>query len=58
MLRPFTRSMPDELTVRPGDQVKVLQIFDDGWAIVDMVPSSSPIEARYERGLVPLGCLR
>ncbi|RXW21359.1 hypothetical protein EST38_g4509 [Candolleomyces aberdarensis] len=59
VLRPFTRSMPDELTVRPGDQVKVVQIFDDGWAVVDMpVPPSSSSEARYERGLVPLGCLR
>ncbi|KAJ2915903.1 hypothetical protein MD484_g4515, partial [Candolleomyces efflorescens] len=58
VLRPFTRSMPDELTVRPGDQVKVLQVFDDGWAVVDMVPSSSPAGVRYERGLVPLGCLR
>ncbi|KAJ2928213.1 hypothetical protein H1R20_g8879, partial [Candolleomyces eurysporus] len=59
VLRPFTRSMPDELTVRAGDQVKVVQIFDDGWAVVDMpVPPSSSSEARYERGLVPLGCLR
>ena len=44
--------MSDELTVAVDDEVKVLQIFDDGWALVEK------IEPTPAQGLIPLACLR
>ncbi|KAH6902610.1 hypothetical protein BKA70DRAFT_1040102, partial [Coprinopsis sp. MPI-PUGE-AT-0042] len=50
--RPYTSTMPDELTVTPGIRVKVVKVYDDGWAMVEKLDSSS------SRGLIPLDCLR
>lgn len=50
--RPYTSTMPDELTVTPGIKVKVVKVYDDGWAMVAKLDSSS------SRGLIPLDCLR
>lgn len=54
VLRPFTSTLHDEVTLVPGDNVKVLQIFDDGWALVDKLAAGVAIQ----RGLCPLACLR
>lgn len=27
----YNASLPDELTLRPGMQLEVLELFDDGW---------------------------
>ncbi|RDB14815.1 hypothetical protein Hypma_016521 [Hypsizygus marmoreus] len=61
--RSFEPSRPDELRVSIDDNVKVLQVFDDGWAMVEKIPpfdealwmdehtSSGPI-----RGVIPVNC--
>jgi hypothetical protein len=71
--RPFEPTLTDELRVEPGDQVRVVTAFDDGWAIVEKVPapvkgktkyrdsvlSSTSSELRHQgRGMVPIDCLR
>ncbi|VDC05520.1 unnamed protein product [Peniophora sp. CBMAI 1063] len=48
--RPFTPSLHDEIGVSPGDEVIVLQAFDDGWVQVR--------NADKNVGLVPLDCFR
>lgn len=50
--RPYTATMPDELSVTPGIRVKVVKVYDDGWAMVQKLDSST------SRGLIPLDCLR
>lgn len=50
--RPYTATMPDELTVTPGIRVKVVKVYDDGWAMVEKTDGSA------SRGLIPLDCLR
>lgn len=53
--RPFKPSLNDELAVYPGDRVRVLQIFDDGWACI--VKLAGTDGERQERGLIPTECL-
>jgi hypothetical protein len=53
-MRPFTSRLADEVTLAVGDQVKVHQIFDDGWALVDKMTEGAAVQ----RGLVPIACLR
>ncbi|KAI0322375.1 hypothetical protein OF83DRAFT_1049392 [Amylostereum chailletii] len=48
--RPFTPTMPDELLVIPGEEVVIIQAFDDGWAQVQ--------NGRKEIGLIPFDCFR
>lgn len=45
----FITSLPDELTIRVGETIRVLAEFDDGWAL--------SLNARGEQGMVPLQCL-
>jgi len=64
--RPFAPSRPDELRVSLADNVKVLQIFDDGWAAVEKIlgmaegvkgqTEMDPDELRT--GLIPVDCFR
>lgn len=49
--RPFIPSMDDELSVAPGDEVRILKRFDDGWAVAEKVGAS-------QQGLIPIDCLR
>jgi hypothetical protein len=46
----FVPSLPDELSISNGDQVRVLSIYDDGWAMCEKVSTG-------ERGVVPQECL-
>ncbi|KAF8799972.1 hypothetical protein BYT27DRAFT_7342716 [Phlegmacium glaucopus] len=39
--RPFVPTLPDELAVNPDDHVRVLQSFDDGWALVERASNGS-----------------
>ena len=48
--RPFTPSLHDEIGVSPGDEVIVLQAFDDGWVQIRNV--------NKDVGLIPLDCSR
>ena len=49
--RPFLPSMDDEMAVAPGEEVRILNRFDDGWAIAEKV-------ATGKQGLMPIDCLR
>jgi len=51
--RSFVPTRDNELRVSPGDSVRVLDMFNDGWALAEMVPSSGE-----GRGLIPIDCLR
>ncbi|KAG9316036.1 hypothetical protein JVU11DRAFT_3698 [Chiua virens] len=54
--RPFAPSLDDELAVHPGDRVRILQVFDDGWTRVEKLAPSE--KESHERGLIPVDCLR
>ncbi|KAF8882925.1 hypothetical protein CPB84DRAFT_196943 [Gymnopilus junonius] len=59
--RPFYPTLPDELAVKPDDNVRVLQAFDDGWALVEKVDGSGKGKGREDevrQGLIPIDCLR
>lgn len=45
----FITSLPDELSIRVGETIRVLAEYDDGWAL--------SFNARGEQGMVPLQCL-
>jgi len=45
----FIPTLPDELNITPGETLRVLGAFDDGWAMCT--------NARGEQGMVPLECL-
>ncbi|KZT11865.1 uncharacterized protein LAESUDRAFT_623250, partial [Laetiporus sulphureus 93-53] len=49
--RPFVPTMDDEMSVLPGETVRMLLRFDDGWAYAEKVGSG-------RRGLIPIDCLR
>jgi hypothetical protein len=48
--RTFVPSLPDELSISNGDQVRVLSAYDDGWALCEKVSTG-------EKGVVPQECL-
>ena len=54
--RPFVGTLPDELSVQPGNQVMVTKVFNDGWAMMQKAESSR--NHNHDRGLVPIDCLR
>ncbi|KAK0209031.1 hypothetical protein DFS33DRAFT_496783 [Desarmillaria ectypa] len=58
--RTFVPSLYDELSVSIGDRVKVLEVFDDGWAMVEKIPEGNGKgnEVDLEPGLIPIDCLR
>ena len=58
--RHFNPTLVDELEVKPGDRVRILQTFDDGWAMAKRQPlfiSGQQIGVP-EMGLIPIDCLR
>lgn len=48
VVRSFVTSLPDELSISTGHMLKVLQVFDDGWAECTSMDG--------ETGMVPLEC--
>lgn len=48
--RTFIPSLPDELSISNGDQVRILSAYDDGWALCEKVSTG-------EKGVVPQECL-
>jgi len=48
--RTFVPSLPDELSIATGDQVRVISAYDDGWALCEKVSTG-------EKGVVPQECL-
>ncbi|KAG1860139.1 hypothetical protein DFJ58DRAFT_905578 [Suillus subalutaceus] len=53
--RRFTPTLDDEMSVAPGDQVLVMKVFDDGWALVE---KQCGFLDHNEKGLIPVDCLR
>ncbi|KZT73951.1 hypothetical protein DAEQUDRAFT_661785 [Daedalea quercina L-15889] len=49
--RPFEPALEDEMGVVPGERVRMLQRFPDGWAYAEKVGSR-------RRGIIPIDCLR
>ena len=49
--RPFVPTMGDEMAVKPGDEVRIVQRFDDGWAVAENVATGA-------HGHIPIDCLR
>lgn len=49
--RPFVPALEDEMAVVPGERVRMLQRFPDGWARAENV-------ATRRRGVIPIDCLR
>ena len=54
--RPFTPSLDDELVVKPGDSVRIIKVFDDGWTFVEKLGLNAT--DCKDRGLIPIDCLR
>lgn len=53
--RPYKPTLSDELAVTVGERVRVLEVFNDGWAAVEKPGNGSADPAR---GLVPVACFR
>jgi len=51
--RTFVPSLPDELSIQTGEQVRIIMKFDDGWAHVERLRSGAGVE----NGVVPVECL-
>ncbi|KAI0369380.1 hypothetical protein BV20DRAFT_903722, partial [Pilatotrama ljubarskyi] len=51
IMRPFAPTMADEMGVSPGQEVRIVRRFDDGWAFAEDVESG-------RQGLIPIDCLR
>ena len=51
---PVIGNLSDELSLRRGEEVRVLKVFEDGWAMVEKANGSQAAE----RGFVPVNCLR
>ncbi|CCM03675.1 uncharacterized protein FIBRA_05819 [Fibroporia radiculosa] len=49
--RPFAPGLRDEMAATPGEQVRMLRRFDDGWAYAEKLATGA-------RGLIPIDCLR
>lgn len=49
--RPFVPALEDEMAVAPGERVRMLLRFPDGWALAENV-------ATRRRGVIPIDCLR
>lgn len=60
--RPFTPNMEDELLVSLGDVVRIFQVFDDGWALVERISVNAVVagnpHSQQRRGLIPVDCFR
>ncbi|KAG9013963.1 hypothetical protein FRB94_004343 [Tulasnella sp. JGI-2019a] len=54
VVRTFVPSLPDELPIQTGEQVRVVNRYDDGWAHVERMRSG----AGAESGVVPQECLQ
>jgi hypothetical protein len=48
----------DELSVVIGDRVKVIKVFDDGWAMVEKLPHGADAKGAKMPGLIPIDCMR
>lgn len=49
----FVRSLDDELVVQPGDNLVLVQAYDDGWSLCERVLDNGTVD----RGVVPISCL-
>jgi Variant SH3 domain len=52
--RPFVPTLDDELSVVPGDRIRILNTYDDGWSVVEKINKATGNVV----GLIPIACLR
>ncbi|KAJ7160219.1 hypothetical protein C8R46DRAFT_905702 [Mycena filopes] len=52
--RPFEQTLQDEISVQVADQVKVLAVYDDGWAMIERIS----LGRGKAVGLIPIDCMR
>ncbi|KAG8935390.1 hypothetical protein FRC02_008195 [Tulasnella sp. 418] len=53
VIRTFVPSLPDELSLQPGEQVRVVEKYDDGWALCERMSRGAGVES----GVAPVECL-
>ena len=58
VLRPFQPTLADEMAVNTGDQVRIIQVFDDGWASAEKLAEGGKGRGKFEQGLIPVDCFR
>lgn len=54
VLWPYSAALPDELSLRPGQKLTVLRIYDDGWGTGQLIESDN---SRGRQGAFPLVCV-
>jgi len=56
VLTTYSPQLPDELPLTIGERIRVIEVFEDGWAMVERVgPGASG--GMMEKGVVPAECL-
>ncbi|KAJ7125581.1 hypothetical protein C8R43DRAFT_1135168 [Mycena crocata] len=60
--RPFDQTLQDEMSVAAADRVKVLAVYDDGWAMIERVGMGKgkgrAVDGQASVGLIPIDCMR
>jgi hypothetical protein len=46
----FITTLSDELNIKMGEKIRVLTVYDDGWALCEKLTSG-------EQGMAPMECL-
>ena len=59
VIKPYTKGLDDELTIRSGDKCVVLEKFSDEWCKIQLRRKNGHelSEADWKIGLVPRKCL-
>ncbi|KAG0233017.1 hypothetical protein BGX31_004957 [Mortierella sp. GBA43] len=52
IVHPYSASAPDELNLMPGNQVRLIHIFDDGWILGEQIDHSGVV---FSVGVFPAG---
>ncbi|KZP01040.1 hypothetical protein CALVIDRAFT_559699 [Calocera viscosa TUFC12733] len=56
VLTTYSPQLPDELPLTIGERVRVIEVYEDGWAMVERV-GPGPAGGMMEKGVVPAECL-
>lgn len=52
----YQASLPDELSLTPGQQLRIVRLYDDAWGTAEIVSGGDPADVG-RRGACPLVCL-
>ncbi|KZT52740.1 hypothetical protein CALCODRAFT_520529 [Calocera cornea HHB12733] len=56
VLTTYSPQLPDELPLTIGERVRVIEVYEDGWAMVERV-GPGPTGGMLEKGVAPAECL-